>query len=103
MPFNGTEGSQITLKQGAAMTANFRNKFPNDTKGHFFGKDILNIILSQSACMGIRFYQGINNYGELSLVIVGVDSNENDLLNFIGDVSTPCPNNCDKLNSPLLK
>ena len=102
MPFNGKEGSQITKQLGATMTAAYRSKFPNEIKAHFFGKDILNTILSQNGCEGIRFYQGVNSNGDLELVIVGADANENDLLNFVGDLSIPCPNECDNNNSPLL-
>ena len=102
MAFTGKEGAQITVQQGATMTAAFRTKFPNEIKAHFFGKDILNTILAQNGCEGIRFYQGVNTNGELELVIVGADTNENDMLNFIGDMACPCPDRCDTNNSPLL-
>ncbi len=102
MAFTGKEGAQITVQQGATMTAAFRSKFPNEIKAHFFGKDIINTILAQNGCMGIRFYQGVDANGNLELVIVGADANENDLLNFIGDLASPCPSECDTNNSPLL-
>ena len=54
MAFDGTEGSQITLQDGAVMTASHRAANPNARLGHFMGKDILNQILAQAGCMGIR-------------------------------------------------
>lgn len=102
MSFNGKEGSQISVQQGATMTSDYRSKFPNQPKAHFFGKDILNTILAQNGCEGIRFYQGLDANGNIELVIVGADANENDMLNFIGDTSVPCPSRCDNNNSPLL-
>ena len=102
MAFNGTEGGEITLAAGAAMTAEYRNQNPNERKGHFFGKDILNEILDQEGCVGIRMYYGINSDEERELVLVGVDANENDMTELVVDLSCPCPNRCgteNKLNS----
>ena len=102
MAFNGKEGSQITTAQGAALTAAFRGSFPNSRKAHFFGKDILNTILGQPGVEGIRFYHGLDTNGNMELVIVGVDANEDDVLSFIGDVAVPCPSQCDTKASPLM-
>ena len=44
MAFNGSEGGTITLAAGAVLTAAFRNNFPTQIKGRFFGKDKLNQI-----------------------------------------------------------
>ncbi len=101
MAFNGKEGSQITTAQGATMTAAFRNRFPNNRKAHFFGKDILNTILAQNGVEGIRFYHGLDANGNMELVIVGADANENDVLTFVGDLAIPCPTQCDTNASPL--
>lgn len=95
MAFNGKEGGQITLAVGAAMTAAYRAANPNQTKAHFFGKDILNSILGQTGCMGIRMYYGIDTDGVKQLVIVGVDADGHDLTNLVGDLSTRCPTVCD--------
>lgn len=98
MAFNGTEGGEITLEQGAAMTAAYRDQNPGATKGHFFGKDILDQILSQQGCVGIRMYYGIDSTGAKQLVIVGADVNENDMTDLVADLSFPCPNMCSKRN-----
>lgn len=83
MAFDGTEGSSISIADGAAMTLNHRMANPNARLGHFMGKDILNSILAQSGCMGIRTYHGLDTNGNQELIMVGVDSNENDMVSGI--------------------
>ncbi len=101
MACNGKEGGQISLSEGAAMTAAYRAANPGATKAHLFGKAILNDILAQDGCMGMRMYYGINNDGEKQLVLVGVDSDEHDMVNgIVADLSKLCPTMCDG-NSPL--
>lgn len=99
MAFNGREGGQITLSEGADMTAKYRDNNPNELKGHFFGKDILKQILNQEGCMGIRMYYGIDDDEEKALVIVGADANEDDMTDLVADISMPCPNRCGSSNS----
>lgn len=98
MAFDGTEGKEITLIEGAALTATYRDNFPNEIKGHFIGKDLLNEILAQSECMGIRIYYGIDSNGNKQLVYVGADSNEDDIIGIIADHSEPCPSRCSRAN-----
>lgn len=95
MAFNGTEGELISLKDGAAMTAAYRSANPGGMRGHFFGREVLNQILSQEGCMGIRMYYGINEEGVQQLIIVGANSEEQDLTAMVADVSVGCPYRCD--------
>jgi hypothetical protein len=99
MAFDGTEGGAITLADGAAMTKEHRLRNPTALKGRFFGKDILNQILDQEGCMGIRFYFGQDEDGNRQLVAVGADQYEDDMLDLIADVSRPCPSNCSTPNA----
>lgn len=99
MAFNGTEGGQITLEDGADMTSRYRDQNPGETKGHFFGKDILHEILKQDGCMGIRMYYGVDKDGNKELVIVGADEAEDDMLELVADLSRPCPNRCGSSNA----
>lgn len=99
MAFNGKEGGQISLTSAAEMTAEYRAQNPGKTKGHFYGKDALNELLDQTGCMGIRIYYAIDSSGKKELVLVGVDSNEDDMLNMIVDISSPCPNRCSQNNA----
>lgn len=99
MSFNGSEGDPISLGAGADMTARFRSNYPNQIKARFFGKDLLQQILNQSGCKGIRMYFAQNASNQFELVICGADQNENDMLNLIGDMSVPCPPTCGTKNS----
>lgn len=92
-------GEPITLSKGASFTAAYRAAHPTWIKGHLFGKDILNDILGQSGCMGIRMYYGLEG-GVQQLVLVGVDASGNDMTTgIIGDKSDACPNVCGTANS----
>ena len=72
---------------------------------HFFGSEIIQQILSESECVGIRIYYAIDENGEKKLILVGVDSNGENLLpaaggkisdggNQLADYSWPCPDYC---------
>jgi hypothetical protein len=94
-------GKQITLSEGAALTAKYRASHPTWIKGHLIGKDRFNEILSQSGCDGIRIYYGENTDGSRELVLVGVDSSGNDLTNgIIIDRAVKCPPFCS-VSNPL--
>ena len=98
MAFDGSEGGEITLLKGAELTSKYRDNNPNETKGHFFGKDILRQLLEQDGCMGIRMYYGIDEKGKKELVIVGADADENDMTELVADLSMPCPSRCGNSN-----
>jgi len=97
MAFDGSEGKEIRISTAAGYTAAYREANPEDTKGHFFGKDILDILLSQQDCMGLRIYYGLNN-GAKELVIAGANSDEDDIIGKIADASVPCPPSCGVAN-----
>lgn len=99
MAFDGTEGSAITLAEGAALTKEHRLRNPTALKGRFFGKEILKEVLDQEGCMGIRIYFGQDEDGNRQLVAVGADASENDMLDLVIDNSVPCPNFCSSPNS----
>ena len=98
MAFDGTEGGAISLEDGAALTARYRVTHPLQRKGHFFGKDILNEILAQEGCMGIRMYHGLNTLSQHEMVIVGADADGNDMTSLIADFAAPCPKTCSQNN-----
>lgn len=99
MAFNGSEGEAISLNEAATMTANYRSANPNATRGHFMGSTILNSILAQSGCKGIRTYYGIDSSGQKQLVMVGVDANGDDMTSgIIADRGLGCPSACSSSN-----
>jgi hypothetical protein len=101
MSFNGNEGEFITLEEGAAMTARFRNTVQQGTVvAQFIGKEKLIELLNQPNCVGVRLYYGIDENNQNSIVSVGVASNENDLTNgLIIDRNIKCPPRCSKSNA----
>lgn len=102
MPFNGTEGSAITLNEAATLTANYRAKTQDVVNAIFMGRDLLNQILAQPDCMGIRVYYAFNEVtNQPTMVFVGADAMENDMTSgIIADSGTPCPPSCS-INNPL--
>lgn len=98
MAFDGTEGAKITLAEGAALTKEYRSRNTSAIKARFFGKDILRQLIDQEGCMGIRMYYGQDEDGNSQLVLVGADSDENDMLDLVADASVPCPNYCSSPN-----
>lgn len=99
MAFDGREGGAITLASGSAMTKEFRSRNPGSIQARFFGKDIINEILNQEGCMGLRLYYGIDEDGNNQIVMVGADSDENDMLDLVADLSHPCPHVCGTANA----
>ena len=101
MAFDGNEASPIDLKLAAEWTANYRKKSPKGvTLGHFFGKKILNDILNQPDCMGIRVYYAEDDNGQKQLIMVGAKADENDMVDgVIADLSRPCPPTCSISNA----
>ncbi len=105
--FDGTEGAPIALADFQAWKANYQATIgPNEIKAHFFGYHIINKILGQPGCKGIRIYYGIDGNGTKQLLLAGAEANMNDMLpatqllsagdpNTLGDASFPCPPYCN--------
>lgn len=98
---NINTGSPIALETASEWTKKFRTENPGALRAHGFGSNILQTILSQPDCIGIRFYNAINDSGANTLVIVGVNSANDDMVHgVVADFSLPCPLDCSA-NSPL--
>jgi len=94
-------GGPISLPQAIQWTTNFRSTNANAVKAHFFGEVIINQILSQPGCIGLRLYNAIDDNNEPKILLVGVDANGDDMTNdTIADFSAPCPSQCG-LNTVL--
>ncbi len=101
--FKGNEGEKITLQEAVKYTKNYRNSEKADAiKAEFIGRELLNEVLNQKECVGIRFYFGKHENGNLNLVAVGCDENGEDLYEgIILEKVAPCPPYCPR-NSPLV-
>ncbi|WP_298154843.1 hypothetical protein [Flavobacterium sp.] len=95
-------GESISLDEAKTMTRDFRNLYPNSTKGYMISAVNIQQILNQDGCQGLRIYNGYDAANKATnLVIVGTDSSGNDLYEgVIMDRLTPCPSSCDA-SSPL--
>ncbi|RTQ45264.1 hypothetical protein EJV47_25640 [Hymenobacter gummosus] len=100
MNFNGTEGSLIEMSEGAGMTAAYREAQPGQNLCVFFGKDLLNVLLSQNDAQGLRFYFAHNADGKMTLVTVAANSEGQDIQAKVGNRGTHCPDFCCT-DSPL--
>jgi len=49
-------GAKIDLKTATKWTRYSRQRHPNETISHLFGRDIIDKILSQQDCAGLRIY-----------------------------------------------
>lgn len=92
----------ITLPEAAAMTQRFRQANPIGTIiGHMFSREIIDEILAQPGCEGIRIYNAIDDSNVMTLVVTGVDINKNDLFNGpLAEYTEKCPSICSP-NNPL--
>ena len=100
MNFDGTEGSLISMKEGAAMTAAHREAYPTNNQCIFFGKNMLQDLLNQDDAMGLRFYFARNPEGKMTLVTIAVDSQGKDIQAKVGNKGHSCPSDCCT-DSPL--
>lgn len=97
----GNEGSEWDLEEASAWTKNHREKHPDHPVSHFYGKEILQKILAQEGCMGIRFYHAYDHHGKKHLILTGATADGEDMLNttatdglqphIVGQAGTPCP------------
>ncbi len=111
-PITGREGSAIDLGVAADWTKNYREKHPGEAISQFFGKEILEKILAQKDCLGIRFYYAYDHQGKKHLIITGAMADGTDQIHHpneksavhantatagqpvvytVGEMSTPCP------------
>ena len=85
-------GEDIGLEEGTQLVNAFREANPEAVPGYFIGRNILDQILKQPGCEGIRYRKCLYE-GQEHLVYTGVDAEGNDILNYsavapTGDIVT---------------
>lgn len=87
---------EVSLDSAIHYIQNFkRNSTVPNIQSGFFNRNVLDKILGQSQCVGIRYYFAKLDNGQYTLVAVGVDSLGNDLENgIIAQQIVPCPPIC---------
>lgn len=79
--FTATVGEEIGLELGAQFISAYRNANPTDVCSYYVGRNILEQVMAQPGCVGLRFYNAYNEGGEKTLVYVGVNAQGADMLN----------------------
>jgi len=103
--YDGTDGGPIDLTTARQWVKNFRATIPPaEVRSHYFGRDIVDTILAQPGCTGLRIYYAINDKKEKEIIISGADDTGEDMLpgegaegsggNTLADASYPCPSVC---------
>jgi hypothetical protein len=91
---------KISLNDAATMTAAFRSSYPDAKKGGAFNKKAIEDVIDQTGCTGLRYYFGEDGDENLCLIVVGIDSNGDDMTDGeIRERAWPCPPVCGSANS----
>jgi hypothetical protein len=97
MPFPDKRDHRITREQARQMCRNHRSqgKDGDAFRAGAFSRGIIDEILAQSGCEGIRIYLARTDTGETTLLAVGTDGDGNDLAqSTVADGVFPCPPVC---------
>jgi hypothetical protein len=102
--FPGAEKHEISLEEAKLhIQRHTKNPIYPNHHGGSFDRAAIDKILAQPGCARLRIYQGKNEDGTPSLVLVGVDAAGKDMVSgSIMDKVQPCPPYCD-VTSDLLK
>ena len=73
-------GEEISHETAADFVKAFEQTHPDENRGYHLGRNIIEKILAQPGCAGIRFYYGLNEEGQKTLVYVGMDADGKDLV-----------------------
>ena len=92
----------ISLDEAKSMTHAYQNaaQFQGLTVASMIDKDAYQQVMDQPGCFNIRTYFALNEAGTLTIVVVGVDDNGEDmtggvLLNMATDCPVACPTNSE--------
>ena len=68
-------GEEISHEVAAKMVKDHHDKYTLDeSHSYIIGKNAIDMILTQPGCVGIRFFDALNEEGNKTLVYVGIDS-----------------------------
>ncbi|HWK08263.1 MAG TPA: hypothetical protein VNS58_31775 [Puia sp.] len=74
-----TIGEEISHEMAADFVGAYHQANPNDTTGYTIGRNIIDQILAQPGCVGMRLYNALNEAGQKTLVYVAVDASGKDI------------------------
>jgi len=73
-------GEEISHELAHEFITAYEKDYPGENRGYHLGRNIIDQILAQPGCVGMRFYYGLNEAGVKTLVYVGVDADGKDLV-----------------------
>lgn len=73
-------GEEISHETAADFVKAYEQAHPGELRGYTVGRNIIDQILAQPGCAGMRFYYGLNEEGQKTLVYVGIDADGKDLV-----------------------
>ena len=73
-------GEEISHELAGSFIQSYVEKYPNDMVSYHIGKNIIDHILAQPGCVGMRFYNALNEAGQKTLVYVGIDAAGKDII-----------------------
>lgn len=102
MSMTGNEGAVISLEDAKTLTANYRNAIKvGETISYTIGANLVNQIITQEGCKGLRIYRAKDELGADQIVLVGVDASSKDMYTgVLVDRVILCPPLCPSV-SPL--
>ena len=93
---------EISLQEAEEMTHAYQNdpEFQGLTVACRIDKDAYQEVINQDGCAGVRTYFAKNNSGKLTIVVVGVDDNGNDMTDgVLLNKGFGCPSDCASSSS----
>lgn len=94
----------ITLSEAETMTHAYQNapQFQGLTVACRIDNSAYQEVMTQPGCVGVRTYFALNAQSELTIVVVGVDDNGDDMTSgVLLNRAYDCPSECAP-NSPLI-
>jgi hypothetical protein len=73
-------GEEIPHELAAKMVKDHADKYAEESRAYVIGKTILEQLLAQPGCVGIRFFNALNESGENTLVYAGIDEKGRNIL-----------------------
>jgi hypothetical protein len=86
-------GEEISHERASNFVKAFEQAHPNENNGYHLGRNIIEKILAQPGCVGMRFYYGLNEEGQKTMVYMGMDADgkalgQQTVVSTSGEIST---------------
>lgn len=94
--FTGNEDHEIPAEKAKGYIRRWREgRGKGEVQGGFFGRAVLDRMLAQPGCVGLRIYHAKHEKGNATFVLVGTNADGQDLWQgTVAEEMLPCPPNC---------